>query len=441
MRAIYALGMVLSAVLAFADDAVRMEVVGDWQVNVTCGEKSQTFAIARPTPVVVENEVYASLPVYRPDGPSWRKGITLRGVSAQECSVENAYVPGSIEIWQYHTNAQQAREGIRAVEGKDFQIYVATGNVGRLEGGILAADRPVEISYQYYTMRLDSIVRNADGSWGLVPGVPHVANPELAKLEAGQTRLGTVWVVGNIDRLDDTLLFPISEPTAYEPLFRAEEVLPRTWAKLQNGEEVRVLAWGDSVTACGYIPDAFRWQQQFVDRLQAQFPKAHVVLISEGWGGRNSDAYRAEPPGSPKNYREKVLAVKPDLIVSEFVNDAGMNEARVALRYGEMLKDFEAAGMEWIICTPHYVRPSWMGLTSLKGIDTDPRPYVKGLRAFAAANRVALADAAFLYGQQYKLGIPYITLMKNNINHPNAYGMGLFADALMAIFQPAVERK
>ncbi len=139
--------------------------------------------------------------------------------------------------------------------------------------------------------------------------------------------------------------------------------------------------------------------------------------MTEAWGGRNTGSYRAEPPGSPKNYKEKVLALKPDLIVSEFVNDAGLNEAGVFQRYGLIRDEFAAIGAEWIILTPHYVRPDWMGLASEKGIDEDPRPYVKALRKFTAENRLALADASLRYGRLWRLGLPCSTLLMNPYPH------------------------
>ena len=80
-----------------------------------------------------------------------------------------------------------------------------------------------------------------------------------------------------------------------------------------------------------------------------------------------------------------MLASKPDLIVSEFVNDAGLNPAQVNERYGKLLADFQGIGAEWIILTPHYVRPDWMNLTREREVDDDPRPYVAGLREFAPA--------------------------------------------------------
>ena len=162
---------------------------------------------------------------------------------------------------------------------------------------------------------------------------------------------------------------------------------------------------------------------------------APIELLTQAWGGRNTSSYLAEPPGSPHNYQETVLNLKPDVIISEFVNDAGLNPEQVDARYSKLLADFRAIGAEWIILTPHYVRPDWMGLTRERDIGQDPRPYVAGLRKFAATHDVALADASLRYGRLWRQGIPYNTLMVNAINHPDARGMRIFADALMALFQ------
>ena len=98
------------------------------------------------------------------------------------------------------------------------------------------------------------------------------------------------------------------------------------------------------------------------------------------------------------------------------------------------MSDFKEIGAEWIILTPHYVIPDWMGLTSQRDIDDDPRPYVTGLRLFAEEHQLALADASRRYGRLWRQGIPYLTLMENNINHPNEFGHSLFADSLMELF-------
>lgn len=84
------------------------------------------------------------------------------------------------------------------------------------------------------------------------------------------------------------------------------------------------------------------------------------------------------------------------------------------------------------ILTPHL--SSFMSVSRERDLDEDPREYVQLVRRFAAANQVALADAAARYGRLWRQGIPYTTLMVNTANHPDVRGMAIFADSLMALF-------
>jgi lysophospholipase L1-like esterase len=206
--------------------------------------------------------------------------------------------------------------------------------------------------------------------------------------------------------------------------------------KLRSSSSVRILAWGDSVTDGVYLPEPAkqRWQEQFAARLRERFPTASIELLTEAWGGRNTSSFLKQAPGQPHNFPEKVLDANPDLIISEFVNDSNLNAQSVEERYGKLLADFRAIGAEWIILTPHYVRPDWMGLNREREIDDDPRPYVAGLREFAARHQIALADASKRYGRLWRQGIPYSVLMMNSINHPDPRGQKIFADALMELF-------
>jgi len=289
-------------------------------------------------------------------------------------------------------------------------------------------------------MRMDAVVLTADRQIVLRRGVAHVSLPELPPLAAGERRLASIWITPRLARLTASHFFPVLETAYPEPPKPvpsvAERCLPKTMATLKAGGRLRVLAWGDSVTDAGYLPEPAknRWQEQFVRRLRAAYPAASIELVTEAWGGRNTGSYFNEPPGSPHNYREKVLDARPDLVVSEFVNDAGLDAAGVAKHYGRIRDDLKTIGAEWIILTPHYVRPDWMGFSEERQCDEDPRPYVKALRGFAVENHLALADASLRWGRLWRQGIPYSTLLMNNINHPNPFGMSLFADALMVLF-------
>lgn len=434
-------GLLCGATSLRAGTPVTLKVAGDWRVEAAVCVSSDgkqaaaTVAVPAPTIVEVKAEKYGSLPEFNPKAAGWRRGTVLRGLLACECSATDLLLPESVEVFGASGDSPTRYE-----RGKDYEIDPVWGTFGRLPGGRLRAEDPVAVTYRHGLLRLDSIVLGADGRIVLRAGTPHAATPLPPPVQEGERRLGNVWVPGPIPRLTPQHLFPVLEE-AYPELPKpspspAERLLPKTFAKLRAGQPVRILAWGDSVTVGTFVPDYEhqRWQGQFAARLRAAMPSAKIEMLTEAWGGRNTSSYLAEPPGSPHNYREKVLAVRPDLVVSEFVNDAGLGPAQVEERYGRLLADFRGIGAEWIILTPHYVRPDWMGLDREQQIDEDPRPYVAGLRRFAAKHQVALADASLRWGRLWRQGLPYRTLLVNGINHPDARGMKLFADSLMALF-------
>ena len=129
------------------------------------------------------------------------------------------------------------------------------------------------------------------------------------------------------------------------------------------------------------------------------------------------------------------MSVKPDLIISEFVNDCNLPEEIFTENYCKIKEAFDQINAEWIILTPHYTTPAWMDLADSKNCDDDPRALVKFLRDFTVKNKIPLADASIYWGRLYRQGIPYETLFSNGINHPLEYGLSLFADALMNLFQ------
>lgn len=417
---------------AAAGEPAAISLAGDWRVSVTVTVNqtpvTATLDVAPPDMTTVKNQKYEKLKDFNPKASGWTRGTALAGLRASECTVKGALDPASLVLADGPMD-----KTTRFVKGKDYEADPDWGTVGRLPGGGIKADRPVYISYQYAKRRLDSVVLTAEGRIALKRGEPQVAMCQAPALAAGERRLANIYISGAIPALKADNLFPILETAYPEPPrsspTMAEARLPRTMKKLQTGEPLRILAWGDSVTTFK------RWQTMFVARLKARYPNAKIELVTEAWGGRNTASYLAEPPGSIHNYKEKVLAVKPDLIVSEFVNDAGLTPEQVEKRYSQLLADFQAIGAEWAILTPHYTLPEMMKLTRQREIDNDPRPYVTGVRRFAEQHKIALGDASLRYGRLWRQGIPYLTLMENNINHPNEFGHSLFADSLMALFE------
>ncbi len=430
-----AIAVAAGMTLAVAAEPV-FSLTGDWNLKVSLSPAlEQTFAID-PAPIVkVVDEKVANFPDYNPKGWEFNKGYKLNGLRAQECTIKYALDPATLKI-------TDAPGGTAYELGKDYQSELSWGAVGRLADGAIKDKQTVYISYSYGPQRIDSIVLSADGKKLLLKkGTPDVAMPKVPALAAGERAILNVFVTPRLAKLSDANLFPVTETAYPESLAAsskgiAEKLLPKTMAKLRNGEKLRILAWGDSVTDGGFLPEKEknRWQAQFVTRLKARFPKADIELLTQAWGGHNTDNYFAAPAGDIHNYQEKVLALKPDLIITEFINDKGFSAEKTNERYSKILADFKGIGAEWIINTPHYDLPEWRKLKSQKDIDEDPNLYVKTLREFAAKNNIPLSDVSARYGRLWRQGIPYMTLMSNAINHPGPDGMKIFADSLINLF-------
>jgi lysophospholipase L1-like esterase len=316
----------------------------------------------------------------------------------------------------------------RLVEPRDVAVWLAAGEDG------LVDLQPVYVDYRFARRRIDSVVFTPEDRLELRVGEPHVAMPEPPAIAAGEVRVANIWLPENIRRLGPEHLFPIEEIAFPETPSRgpteAESLLPRTLEKLRSGKPLRILAWGDSVTE-GYLGDD-QWQRQFVGRLQERFPVSKIELVTVGWGAHTSHDFLQAPSGHERNFEATVLARRPDLVISEFVNDSPLDPEAVRSDYLRVLEALRGIDAEWIILTPHY--SIFTNPPAERDIDDDPRAYVKMLRAFGREHGVALADASLRYGRLWRQGIPYTTLMVNAANHPDARGMAIFADSLMALF-------
>lgn len=412
-------------------------IVGDWQIRVSSpGSPETTLTVTPATRIRVTDEKYNTLTVYNEKAAPWQHGLKLRGVTTVETTAPDALDSATVRI-----KSGPGDTPLLAAD-TDYKLEPRWGTFGSIPGG-KAAGVPVWADYEFGRGRIDSIVREASGKIVLRQGVPHISNPLPPEIAAGETRLFNLWIRARLEKLTDEAVFPITE-TAYPAAVGATPVaqshLPKTWAKLNSGGRgtLHILAWGDSVTAGGQASDeAHHYQQQFLVRLRKRFPDAKIELTTVAWGGRTTAAFLAEPPGSEHNFQEKVLDARPDLVIMEFVNDAGLSAAQIEERYGMLLGRFREVGAEWAILTPHFVWGEWMGTGTAK-VTHDPRPYVAGLRAFTTKRDsepgLALADTSRHWEHLAAQGIPYQTLLVNSLNHPDDRGHAIFADALMELF-------
>ena len=178
----------------------------------------------------------------------------------------------------------------------------------------------------------------------------------------------------------------------------------------------------------------------FRSRLKAKFPDADITVKTIAVGGSNSRQWLyPEKYDAAKNPRLKqcrwdlIEQFKPDLVTIEFVNDAGLaNQKIFDPVYNDILKRITALDAEIILITPHFTMPGMMGFKHLR--EQERRGYVAQLHRFVEEHHLALADASARWGHLWKEGLPYITLLRNGINHPDDRGHAIFADELMKCF-------
>lgn len=397
-----------------------------WMLEVRCGKERSVLRITPPAEQSVEDESHKSLFPFTENAPPYGR-THLKKLGAAGCSAAGLLVPGSTVV--------KSMDGKVYREGKDYLVQEIFGTLMLGEKSAIAPEQELLISYRYVELRLDSVVKTAAGTLEYRPGISHVAIPQPPPLKKGEKRLANIFFKGHASRqLTDDMIYPVVKRTLPKTKPQAS-LLPRTMKKLKTGKKLRILAWGDSVTECTYLPEKDRYQHQFLKRLRKAYPDCPIEMRTLGWGGRNTQIFLAEPPGSKYNYEEQLLAWKPDLVISEFVNDGWYREDLVNEIYGKVRDDFKKIGAEWLILSPHFIMKNWMGLTDEKGNTEDPRCYVQTLRKFCAENKIALAEGAEKYAHLWLTGIPYITYMTNTINHPDRRGLKLFADALMEAMQ------
>lgn len=420
----------------------EVSVAGDWKVRVSSGavvvgkssvriDEGVTLDVMPADIMKVRGERYDSMPLFDDKAPPWNKGIRLKGLVTEETSAPYMLFANSLRLRTSSSTDLVLKEGTDYVIDKDW------GTMGRLSGSALEG-KSVWADYDYGRSRIDAVIANDKGRIFLRKGVSDTACPLPPKTAPDEIALANIWVPGRLEKLTKDNIYAIIEPQypiqTRESKPAASKYCPYSWTKLNNKENLHILAWGDSVTCGGAASDiSHRYQEVFVSLLKKRFNTKNITLTTAAWGGHNSMQFLQEPPGSIYNFDDAVIKPHPDLVISEFVNDSYMSPEQVEEKYSYLLKRFQEIGAEWIIITPHYVWNVWMGVPSVR-IESDPRPYVAGLRQFAAKHNVALADASLRWGHLVKEGIPYITLLKNSLNHPDDRGHRIFALALMDLF-------
>lgn len=213
--------------------------------------------------------------------------------------------------------------------------------------------------------------------------------------------------------------FPITTYT------RQADVLPKTKATLSSGGTLKVIAFGDSITAGGEATLLkLRFQQRYVAHLREQFPDATITLENGATGG---DTTRS----GLKRIEEKVLSREPDLVLIGFgMNDHNINSVPLTefednlVSMVEKIRD--TTGAEVILYSTFPPNPDWKHSSHR-------------MELYAVATQRAAQRSHSAYADVYTAWMKVLerkdasSLLANNINHPNDFGHWIYYEVLKSV--------
>ncbi|AHF92428.1 hypothetical protein OPIT5_21405 [Opitutaceae bacterium TAV5] len=385
-----------------------------------------------PSPVLhIENEParLAAKP-----GNKWAGGTPLAHARSGDMPGRGLPMPHALNT---RTLTVRSADGRILNPGTDYVINGIYSTLGPGSSPSVSASDTVNVSYDVGQRRLDSVIRLPDGKLILRQGNPSLTTAALPPLLSGETRVGNYYL-DFFATPADADWFPITATAADAPTRTAARSLDRTLKKLRDGQSVRIVCWGDSITHGGDAssPDK-RYPSVFSARLRERFPSAQIEVTTVAVGGSQSRQWlhpeKFPHSTAPQACRfERVIENRPDLVTVEFLNDAWMTAKHVDEIYAEIRDRLHAVGCEVLFITPNFTMPEMMGSPDLRAPDN--RPYVRALKTFAETNGLALADVSARWENLWREGIPYIVLLKNGINHPEDRGYAIYADELLKCF-------
>jgi hypothetical protein len=278
---------------------------------------------------------------------------------------------------------------------------------------------------------VDALVRDSESRECIRPGIPHLIKPALPAILDGDTLLAHVFIDYHSDGSAFEVLPILSYASNAPTTTTGPERLPATVEKLRDGQAVKIVCWGDSVTEGGDLGAGERYGDQLAACLQEKFPSASVEVMAVG--GSNSMQWLPDLPPAEQHARkeetrfQRILDAKPDLVTVEFVNDEWLSKSEALAHYRtKIIAPLHAAGAEVLLLTPQH---NWDGTGSFR--DPDTREYVAALREMGHSDEgVGVADMAARWEHLWREGIPYPIYLSNGFNHPDVRGHRLFTEEI-----------
>lgn len=391
---------------------------------------------------------------------SWQR--TPLGVKVCGLAVPNLLVTDSLQIIPMQRPNHQvplARKEITL--DKKWGIIFAAHDTAKASENVL-------LNYTVRQQRICTIAADRFGKLHLITGKLSRGSPSPPSVQADKLALINVLAPpfdAELEPEDVMLIKPKLTETVYPWTYadvedsyhsialkekkKEKNCLRKTIQKLSEGSPVSICFIGDSVTygCCASSPSG-HFTNLLVEKLKRKYPSSSISWDVFAKGGSNSTTQfknYLEEYASSNTLKVKVsasgvrnppsIAVKPDLVIVEFVNDLSLPEEQVARNYSQFVEAMQVQGIETIICLPHLVNPTFYGLKSSDWLTIAQKPYYRVIAELAVQKKFALANVASRTLMAQREGLKPELLLADGANHPNDRGHQIYAEEIMSCLE------
>ena len=190
---------------------------------------------------------------------------------------------------------------------------------------------------------------------------------------------------------------------------------------LEAGEQVQIVAFGDSISAGFAVRKGF--DHFWLEMLKEKYPQAEIAIKNEGVCGATSFDGLARLDWS-------VIAHSPDLVTVNF----GINDMYMGIRLGEFKSNV-------IEITEKIIEGSKSEILLLSSeplltpkFDKIVLSYYQTLEDVAEEMEVGFVDVYGAWMRKVAEGVPLESLILSGLDHPNELGYKIIAEELMRFF-------
>ena len=203
--------------------------------------------------------------------------------------------------------------------------------------------------------------------------------------------------------------------------------LPKTMARLLNGEKLKIVFYGDSIPVGCDVSSMYGREPRQLD-MAKMFQRALKEIYGSNVTLRNTAVGGTTTQWAKENVQKEVIKHKPDLVVLMTGGNDGNNTANSEKNIHDTVKAIQAALPDCEVI----LMDTFVGNADA-GMATAIKPILKGMHDRIAEAESGVASVGIFDLHTYMIeGKNYVDFSGNGINHPNDYMIRLYVQQLLS---------